>query len=87
MSRERFHLLTPEQRVIAEKWEQEREAREKLVEDIRAGKVSWKEVGEILRDTTPSMCEHDRSIWSHCISCEEIERIIRPEAFQNEEEE
>jgi hypothetical protein len=78
--------LTGQQLAIAEKWEIERLQRQSIMEQLEAGKISTKEALDKIDDITPSHCEHERSIMSNCSACDEIERIIRPEAFLQEED-
>jgi hypothetical protein len=78
--------LTPEQLVIAEKWETERFQRQAIMSQIELGVISLREALDSIRDITPNYCEHGRSIMGTCGACDEIERIIRPEAFDLEEE-
>jgi hypothetical protein len=79
--------LTPEQLVIAEKWEDERKQREALIEQVEAGTITIREFFDKSEAITPYHCEHDRSIWSTCIACDEIESIIRPESLLEDDEE
>jgi hypothetical protein len=78
--------LTPEQLIIAEKWEVERFQRQAIMSQIELGVISFSEALDNIREITPDFCEHGRSVMGTCWSCEEIERIIRPEAFDIEEE-
>jgi hypothetical protein len=81
--------LSPEQLVIAEKWEQEKEERGVYIEDMRVANEAkdieayhaafekFIKVGAANAD----YCEHERSIWSSCSACEEIEMILYPEFY------
>lgn len=86
LSKEVKSKLTTDQLAIAEKWEVERLQRQLIMEQLEEGKISPKEALDKINDITPSHCEHERSIMSNCSACDEIERIIRPEAFLQEEE-
>lgn len=84
--------LTPEQLIIAEKWEAEREERDRLVSLMIEAEKSgdnkvFKELLKQILDTSPSMCEHGRSIASPCKACHQIEMILHPECFCKECEE
>ena len=82
---ERLKALGADQLAIAEKWEQEKEERGKLIEKI--GKAEKAGDHELLRDLmeifcdAPDRCEHDRSIWTPCAGCEEIEQALHPEFY------
>jgi DNA-directed RNA polymerase subunit RPC12/RpoP len=89
ISQEKRNKLSPEQLVVAEKWERERDERQALVKQmIAAGERGDVEAVDQLQtqllDSHSSMCEHDRSIWSPCCSCHEIEMILYPELFCTE---
>lgn len=84
--KERLLKLGEDQLAIAEKWEREKEEQAPLIEEIADlfGKPEHRErfheLVEKLSDT-PSRCEHDRSIWSSCAGCEEIEHALHPEFY------
>lgn len=84
--KERLLKLGEDQLAIAEKWEREKEERTPLFEEIADlfGKpeheARFHELVEKLSDT-PTHCEHERSIWSHCSGCEEIEHALNPEFY------
>lgn len=78
--------LNPEQLVIAEKWEQEREDRGRLIEELGAAEkagdnAAFREALRKIAETTHDRCEHDRSIWTPCAACEEIEQLLNPEFY------
>lgn len=86
MTPEQKAKLTPEQLVIAEKWEKDREEMSRLIEQFTAatGKKDmklWTDTMDKIVEITPSMCEHDRSLWSNCAACDEIERVLHPHLF------
>lgn len=81
--RERLLALGEDQLAIAEKWEREKEAREPLFHELSQlaeRNERFFELVEKLSDV-PTMCEHDRSIWSPCAACEEIEQALNPEFY------
>lgn len=78
--------LNPEQLAIAEKWEREREERDKLWKILISAQENkdqklWEETLDSLQECAPSQCEHERSIWSPCVACDEIERLLNPEFY------
>lgn len=78
--------LTPEQIRIVEGWQKERTEREELIQQLENKTITTAEFLEKLDGTIPDRCEHDRSIMGTCSACDELERIIRPEAFQDKDE-
>lgn len=87
LTKEQKARLDPEQLAIAEKWEVDREKLNSLFEQLARAVENnddalWKKAQQNLRDNpTPSRCEHDRSIWSPCGACEEIEQLLYPEYY------
>jgi len=86
--KERLLALGEEQLAIAEKWEREKEERDvHLQAMIKASeKNDWEGYQTALDnclavDQNNGRCEHDRSIWSSCAGCEEIEMALSPEFF------
>lgn len=88
----RMALLNPEQRKVAERWERERDERLRLLGEAKAAEARgddetrlalWKKVCTIGAEDS---CEHGRSVYSTCMACEEIERILSPELFEDEDE-
>ncbi len=78
--------LTPEQQAIVDRWEKEKQERQKCYDLLqiamdRKDARLWHDIINKIEQITPSVCEHDRSIWSPCAACNEIERIIHPELF------
>jgi hypothetical protein len=83
--------LDAEDRVIAEKWEKERDERAVVYDQLSDAETlkdndRFHKVLDQLTAGTPSHCEHERSIWSHCYACEEIERTLFPDMFEPEED-
>lgn len=86
MTPEQRAKLTPEQLVIAEKWEKEQKEMSGLIEQLATAQENkdmklWADTMEKIQNVAPNMCEHERSIWSNCAGCDEIEQILHPELF------
>jgi len=77
--------LTPEQLKIAQIWEAENIKRDKLMDQVEKGSLSLSDALDLMKDMTPEFCEHNRSIMGMCSACDEIERIINPDAFKEED--
>jgi hypothetical protein len=80
--------LTPEQLVIAEKWEAERNERDKLYDImIEAQKNGKQDIFEAtcqkIIDITPEFCEHNHYILDDCSDCDALEKILYPEGFDD----
>jgi hypothetical protein len=78
--------LTTEQRDVFDKWQDEDKRGDVIIQKILdAIKANDKEtvirLGEELDRLIPVICEHGHSIYLHCEACEEIEKIIFPEAY------
>lgn len=80
-----YDKLTPAQKVIVDKWEEERLLRQELIDQLKDGKLTLEQLVAKMEELTPDHCEHGRHVIKHCIECENIERIIRPELFPEEE--
>lgn len=80
--------LTIEQQKIVDRWEAEREARGLLIDKLEADQSAevFQAVLQELYDLSPTHCEHGRAVINTCMACDEIERIIHPELFEEEEE-
>jgi len=84
---ERLQALGKDQLAIAEKWEKERDERQVIYNQIAEvfgvpeKKDKLQELLEQLTTDVPNRCEHDRSIWSPCAGCEEIEHALNPEFY------
>lgn len=87
---EQIARLSPEELVVAEKWEREKEERGRLIELFSEAEKAGdqQKASEFLRQAldTSDMCEHDRSIWSPCSACHNIEMKLHPELFDEEGE-
>lgn len=76
-TKEQKDKLTPEQLVVAERWEREQEARSLILDSILAeGSVDF--VSKLLKtlEIGASHCEHGRSALSTCAACDEIEKLL-----------
>ncbi len=76
--------LTTEQKELAEKWEQEQKVREEILNAHDRGELTFKEAMDKLAATVDGFCEHDRSIWSPCAACHELEMILYPDQFDED---
>ena len=84
--KERLLKLGKEQYEIAEKWDREKEERDPLFQEmieISGQPEKFERFQELLKQLseTPTHCEHERSIWSSCAGCEEIEQALNPEFY------
>lgn len=80
--------LDSEQLAIAERWEQDRDARGLILDkmsaasDAKDNEAYQKYLKEYMSiDQGRTHCEHERSIWSNCAGCDEISRLLHPEFF------
>lgn len=83
---EQIARLSPEQLAIAERWERERDELEHLVKQLQTAmqnkdEVLWKSLQDNVDKKRPTHCEHERSIWSTCCACNEIEHLLNPEWY------
>ncbi len=87
---ERLRALGEDQLAIAEKWEREREERgrhlDAMVEadknkDAEAYTKAFEAFLAADEGAQTGRCEHDRSIWTPCGGCEEIEQALNPEFY------
>lgn len=81
LTEEQKAKLNPEQLAVAEKWEREKEERAAILDRMDAGEIDVREALRLMNEQSNGMCEHDRSIWSPCAACDEIERLLYPEAY------
>lgn len=78
--------LTPEQQKVYDRWMQERSERQKILNEFfDSPDQCYQGLMEKLRGIDKDFCEHGRSTMGTCWSCEEIERIMFPELFEDEE--
>ncbi len=85
-----MNKLTPEQQVVADRWTRERAEcnriwNEAMAKLDRGEPVDWEVYSIQLRAVCPSYCEHGRSYASSCMACDEIEVILHPELFGEED--
>ena len=79
-------LLTPEQQKTYDRWMQERKDRQKILDEFfESPDQCYETLMEKLSKTDADFCEHERSIMGTCSACYEIERIMFPELFEEEE--
>lgn len=87
-------LLTPEQLAIVARWDAEKAKRMELLEqaqeaskrgDIERERELLMDVCKVSFLADPYYCEHERAVTSTCAGCEEIERILTPELFEENE--
>jgi hypothetical protein len=86
LSKEQKDRLTPEELIIAEKWDKEKDERDIIFEEIQAALAAnameaFHLATDKLGDMQPSHCEHERSIWTRCGACDDLELKLYPEAF------
>jgi hypothetical protein len=91
LSEQQKARLNPEQLAIAEKWELEKQERNLIVDAMMAAekagdKTAYDAAADKLTVFVSDVCEHDRSIWSNCFACDEIERLLHPEFYDEEGE-
>lgn len=89
--KERLLKLGKEQYEIAEKWDREKKERDPLFQEmieISGQPEKFERFQELLKQLseTPTHCEHERSIWSRCAGCDEIEQALNPEFFDEDGE-
>lgn len=83
---EQIARLSPEELLIAEKWEKEKDERDIIFNDIQTAlkandvEAYQKAIDNLTKDL-PTHCEHERSIWSRCGSCDDLEQKLYPEFF------
>lgn len=80
-----YDKLTPEQKVIADKWAEEKAGRQRIIDDLKDGKLTLEQAMPLLEGLSPEYCEHGRHIVKSCLECEEIDRILHPELFAEED--
>jgi hypothetical protein len=83
---EQIARLTPEELVIAEKWEKEKEERDVVFNEMQAALKDndlegFQSAMDKMAEGLPIYCEHERSIWSGCMACDELEQKLYPEFF------
>ena len=78
----RIALLNPEQQLIAQARESQREYRTRLIESLSSTDEDIHEqVFNALQDMDGDECEHNISHDNYCQQCEIIEKIMFPEIY------
>jgi len=86
LTKEQKDRLTPEELVIAEKWEAEKERQDLIFIEIQTA-IAANDMDAILLATdklgnsVPSECEHGRHIMCGCMACDDLEQKLYPEHF------
>jgi hypothetical protein len=80
--------LTPEQIVIAEKWMEEDEKIRTIYDKLFIAiednnEDDFHSLIEEISNTVPHICEHGKSIYDSCTACDAIEKVIRPELYDD----
>lgn len=77
--------LTDEQQVVFDRWERDklrlRQTIELLFKKSEYSPDEYKRLLNEIEADIVSQCEHERSIWKSCAACDEIEKIVYPELF------
>jgi hypothetical protein len=87
LSQEQKDRLNSDQLAIAERWDREAEQNAKAIEKLdkaihNSDNLLYKEALEDLNSMLNiTHCEHERSIWSTCSACNEIEHLLNPEFY------
>lgn len=81
--------LTPEQKELAEKWERERDELSALIDALEVADAAGNledhnRIFKQILDSGSDFCEHNRSIWSPCSACHELEMILYPDMFDQD---
>jgi hypothetical protein len=87
LTQEQKDRLTPQELVIAEKWDKEKDERDIIFDEIQAAikandLESFSLAVNKLSDMQPSQCEHDRHVMCGCMDCDDLERKLYPEHFE-----
>jgi hypothetical protein len=86
LTQEQIARLTPEELIIAERWEAEKEQAYLIFDKMQAAsnnkaREDLTSALEELASLAPSQCEHDRHIMLGCSECDALERKLYPELF------
>lgn len=81
-----YNDLSDNQKITADRWDREKVDRDLYLSIYLKSletndKLLEKESLDLLSKSDVAFCEHDRSIFSTCIACSEIEKILLPELF------
>lgn len=86
---ERVALLTPEQKTVYEQWVKD----DKVFSDLMLqyfdalDKKDSQAMGALIakvKEALPQICAHGRSTATTCFACDEIDRILSPELYDEE---
>lgn len=77
--------LSPEQLKIFERWEREKKERLNLLNKLESEIGNPAFILKQLQELEPDYCEHGRYKMGTCTGCDEIERILFPEKFDDED--
>ncbi len=82
--------LTPEQQVVADRWQRNQEECKRIWDEAmaraeRGEDVDWSQAALDLDKVIPTFCEHGHVYTSSCLACDEIEKILFPDNFSQEE--
>ena len=85
-----YAKLDAEQKAVADKWDKEKLERAVLLDEMGRAESTKdhhkaKEIFKKLVAADGDMCEHERSIWSNCSACLDIENICN-KGSANEED-
>lgn len=79
---ERLARLNDSQRAIVLRREEKKAVRLHLIARLKENDPDVHEhVFNALQNLDSDMCEHDRSIWSSCLACGEIDHLLFPELY------
>lgn len=81
ITEEKLAKLDSSQKEIVLKREEKRKERFKLIEKVGDDVEVNQQVFNALLNMDRDFCEHDKSIWLSCASCEEIDKLLFPELF------
>ena len=82
---ERLARLNDSQRDIVLKREEKKTIRLGLIARLKENDPDVHEmVFNALQNLDDDMCEHDRSIWSNCLACAEIDHLLFPELYDED---
>jgi len=83
---ENLAKLTPEQRKVFDSWQAEAEQADVLLQQMLSA-IADNDANRMnqltlqLNELMPINCEHGHSVYLECAECDEIEKILYPEAF------
>jgi hypothetical protein len=86
---DQIERLSPDQLVVAERWEKERAERAVILSEMEKVKDDWDQYSALLikfTHTDALRCEHDRCAMSGCHECNEIQILLNPLFYDEEGE-